>query len=127
MYPLFKPFAIVAEGAGVLEGKPMTRHSLKTMDCEGFLRAFTDEWRDLQVQHKVDLQLTVRPSDRRGVLLHTLKAWSADLPLADFPKASVRVEFPSASVQSYEAFMFSLTTKLARVLELRERYPEGKG
>jgi len=105
----------------------MSRHSIKTSDGEGFLRAMTDEWADLKKQYEVDLILTVKPSDRRGVLVHWLKAFKASEPLAEFPMASVRVEYPSAAVQTYEAFMFQLVTKLARVIELRLRYPEGKG
>jgi len=104
----------------------MTRHTLRTADGEGFIRAFTDEWKDIEQMYEVKLHLSIEPTGRKGILLHRLTAWLCVGGSRDFPQASVRVEYPSSQVQSYEAFLYSLGVKLERVLEMQKAYPEGR-
>lgn len=105
----------------------MARYKLKTADGEGFLRAFWDEWRDIELAYGLHLKLKVLPSERRGILVHWLEAWKDRPETTAFPKGSVRLEYPSSQVQSYEAFLYALGVKLSRLLEMQVRYPEGKG
>jgi len=104
----------------------MARHTLRTGDGEGFLRAAWDMWSDIELNETVKLSLAVMPTSRKGVFRFRLSAWrEEDTPTA-FPQAAVALEYPTAQVQSLEAFLYALTVKLDRVIELQQRYPEGK-
>lgn len=105
----------------------MGRHALKAADGEGFLRAFWDAWVDLEKDHEVRLRLWIEPTTRKGVFTNRLVAWLKVGGSQDFPQASVRVEYPSSQVQSYEAFLYTLVVKLERVIEMQAKYPEGRG
>lgn len=104
----------------------MGRHAIKSADGEGFLRAFWDAWKDLEADHDIRLALLVEPTTRKGIFTHRLQGWLKVGGSKDFPQASVRVEYPSSQVQTYEAFLYTLVVKLERVFENQARYPEGK-
>jgi len=104
----------------------MARHTLKTSDGEGFLRAAWDMWADLEMEGELRVELVVKPTGRKGVFWFRLAGWSNDGMPTGYPKASVSAEYPTAQVQSLEAFLYALTVKLDRVIELQARYPEGK-
>jgi len=104
----------------------MGRHTLKTGDGEGFLRAAWDMWRDIELDGEFRVEMVVKPTGRKGVFWFRLAAWLNDGPPTAYAKASVTAEYPTAQVQGLEAFLYALTVKLDRVIELQARYPEGK-
>jgi hypothetical protein len=105
-------------------GKP--KPSLNSNDKEGFLRAFTDEWLDLQVEYHVVLEFTVEPSSRKGVLRFTVTALDPDDGRTTLAQAYYQCEYPTAAVQSVEACMFACMVKLERILRDRKAHPMGK-
>ena len=95
----------------------MGKTQLRAGDPEGFLRAFTDEVGDLQKLFHVRIVGEFVPTTRRGVLQFTLAAWKLSGGCKDFPMARIRLDFPSAQVQSLEAFLFSLVVRMNAMLE----------
>jgi len=106
----------------------MAKHrlSLKSNDKEGFLRAFTDEWRDLQQTYGVVLEFVVEPSLRGGVLRLTVSALSPLDGHAGLTTAYYQCEYPTAAVESLEACLFRCMCRLERVLRDRAAFPSGK-
>jgi len=105
----------------------MARQSLRTSDGQGFLRAFTDEWKDTEKQYEVLITMSVEPSKRKGVLEHRLVAWGEGERRGSISKAAYTFEYPTSMVATYEAFLFQGMTRLARILEGQKLYPGGKG
>jgi len=105
----------------------MAKNRLSSADGPGFLRAFTDNWADLESEYQVYLQMRVGPSSRKGVLELRLSAWSEQERRGQHPKAAYTWNFPSAAVETFEASYFQAVTRLARILEQQRKWPEGKG
>ena len=109
---------------GLLMGKH--KPSLNSNDKEGFLRAFTDEWAELQLEYSVVLEFTVEPSSRKGVVRLCLTALSPQDGRTGLATAYYQCEYPTAAVQSLEACLFATTVKLERLLRDRRAHPMGK-
>jgi len=104
----------------------MARHRLKANDGEGFIRAFTDELAELQLDHRVCLVLWVSPSSRKGVIKLELSAVE-DKDAPDMRVvAKYTTEYPTASVGSLEACMFQCAVKIGRLLRDGVRFPMGR-
>jgi hypothetical protein len=104
----------------------MARHTLRTSDGEGFLRAFTDAWQDAEADHKVLIQMNVHLSRRRGVLGLTLAAVPEGEPAPVHPQAKYTVEYPTAAVATFEAALYQAMVKLERILDQQRKWPMGK-
>lgn len=100
--------------------------SLASNDKEGFLRAFTDEWADLQLEYGIVMEFTIEPSLRKGVLRLCATALSAQDGRTGLLPAYYQCEYPTAAVQSFEAALFSCMAKLERLLRDRRAFPMGK-
>lgn len=100
--------------------------SLKSNDKEGFIRAFTDEWRDLQHDYHVVLEFVVEPAHRAGVLRLSLTALSAQNGHTGPAAAYYQCEYPTAALESFEACLFRCAVRLERVLRDRQQFPQGK-
>lgn len=100
--------------------------SLKSNDKEGFLRAFTDEWMDMQLEYGVVLEFVVEPTNRKGVLRLTLSALSPKNGHTGLSTAYYQCEYPTAAVQTLEACLYAASVKLERVLRDRKAHPSGK-
>lgn len=125
MYALVSPFVVRGvDKGGLLVGKHKV--SLNSNDKEGFLRAMTDEWMELQIEYSVVLEFTVEPSSRKGVLRFTVTALDPDDGRTTLASAYYQCEYPTAAVQSIEACMFACMVKLERILRDKRAYPKGK-
>jgi len=100
--------------------------SLKSNDKEGFIRAFTDEWTDLEEVHGVSLVFGVKPSDRKGVLRLYVWAYDAKNGVVPFNKVEYSCEYPTAAVESFEACLYRCLVRLERVVRDRQQFPMGK-
>jgi len=100
--------------------------SLHSNDKEGFIRAFTDEWAELEIEYDCLVEFFICPTNRKGVLRLTSKAVRAGgVPLVD-TVALYSCEFPTAAVESLEACLFRSLIQLGRILHARYAYPLGK-
>jgi len=106
----------------VAKSKP----SLHSNDKEGFIRAFTEEWVELQVEYQGYVKFDLATSSRRGVMRFTCSfVRAADGP-EDEVVALYSCEYPTAAVQSLEACLFRCLIQLGRILQARYAYPLGK-
>jgi len=120
-------FPSVVGGLTTSEGYTVkTKPSLKSNDKEGFIRALTDEWADLQKEYQVVLEMTVEPAMRKGVLRITLTALSPSDGRTGLATAYYSCEYPTAAVESLEACLFRCAVRLERVLRDRKAHPMGK-
>lgn len=125
MYALVAPLSVRGlDKGGLLMGKH--KPSLASNDKEGFLRAVTDEWAEIQIDHKVVLEFTIEPAGRKGVLRLNVVALSPDNGHTGLAMAYYQCEYPTAAVQSVEACLFACMVKLERVLRDRRDHPMGK-
>lgn len=100
--------------------------SLRSNDKEGFLRAFTDEWAELQLEYQVVLEMTIEPAGRKGILRVNLSALSPQDGHTGLLPAYYQCEYPTSAVESLEACLFRCATKLERLLRDRRAHPMGK-
>lgn len=105
----------------------MAKNRLSSADGPGFLRAFTDNWADVEAEYEVYLQMRVSPSKQKGVLEMRISAWSEEDRRGARPRAAYTWVYPSAAVETLEAAYFQAITRLARILEQQRKWPEGKG
>lgn len=105
---------------------PRSKPSLHSNDKEGFIRAFTDEWSDLQLEYGVVLEMVVEPSDRRGVLRITLTAHRASEGRTGLARAYYQCEYPSSQVESLECCLYRCGIRLERILRDAKAHPMGK-
>lgn len=105
----------------------MGRHQLSSRDGEGFLRAFTDLWADLE--HDLDVRFTfeVFRTARKGVLQLVLCAYDVPVDVPQGYRAKYTCEYPTAAVQSFEAAFYSALLHLDRQLADMQQFPEGRG
>lgn len=103
----------------------MSRRALHAADGEGFLRAFTDEWQDLEAVYRVQITTALGLTGRKGVLRVVLVAMDARLDGPVRVKAKYSVEYPTAAVATFEAALFQAMTKLERMLYYQGVYPSG--
>lgn len=104
----------------------MAKNRLSSADGPGFLRAFTDNWRDLELDYGVYITMRVQPASQKGVLEHRLSAWHEGERRGTSPQAAYTATFPSAQAQTYEACLFQAIVRLGRILEQQRKWPEGK-
>jgi len=104
----------------------MARHKLSSSDGEGFLRAFHDSLRDTESNHQVEVIITMRLSDRKGVVVVVLRAYKAGERDAAYPQAQYSREYPTAAVGSFEAALYQASVKLDHILTQQELWPMGK-
>lgn len=106
----------------------MAKHkpSLHSNDKTGFLRAVTDEWKDLQMEYQVVLEMVLEPSGRAGVMRVSVVALSPQDGHTGLALASYQCEYPTAAVESLEACLFRCMVRLERVLRDRKAHPQGK-
>jgi len=98
----------------------------KSSDGEGFLRAFTDMWEDICVNHDVLLTMMVLPSGRKGVIILRVSAWPRVTGTDGRAHASYSCEYPTAAIASLEAWMFAALNKLDRMLLDKSLHPMGR-
>jgi len=103
-----------------------TKPSLHSNDKEGFIRAFTDEWADIELEYQVALGLEMRPSTRKGVIRIEVVAGRPADGHARNKVALYSSEYPTAAVESFEACLFRSLVQLERILQARYAYPLGK-
>lgn len=103
-----------------------SKPSLKSNDKEGFIRAFTDEWSDMQKEYDIVLEFTVEPTFRKGVLRFCLTALSPSDGHTGLAAATYQCEYPTAAVESLEACLFRCAVRLERVLRDKRAHPMGK-
>jgi len=103
-----------------------SKPSLHSHDKEGFLRAFTDEWADVQAMHRCVLEFTIEPSNRRGVVKFTIVALSPSDRFQGLTGARYQCEYPTAQVESVEACLFRCIVQLERILRDRLVHPSGR-
>lgn len=103
-----------------------SKPSLHSNDKEGMLRAFYDEWIDMQKTYHIVLEFIVEVTERKGVLRFTICALHPFDGLVRQKMAYYQCEYPTAQVQSLEAALFRCTVQLERILRDRSAYPQGK-
>lgn len=104
----------------------MARKALKTSDGEGFLRAFTDEWADLESTYGVYLQMRVSPTPRKGVLELRVSAWGEQERRGHQPRAAYTASYPTAQVGTLEACLYQSLVRLEHILAQQLKWPMGK-
>jgi hypothetical protein len=104
----------------------MAKNRLSSADGPGFLRAFCDNWRDLELDYGVLITMRVEPAAQKGVVEFRLSAWQEGDRRGRFPQAAYTASYPSASVQTLEACLFQAAVRLGRILEGQRKWPEGK-
>jgi hypothetical protein len=105
----------------------MAKTNLKASDGEGFLRAYHDELKDLELNFGVLITARIDLTPRRGVLVFNLTAWSVRDRRGEIPAAQYGAEYPTAQVGTLEAFLYQSVVKLGRVLSDAHKFPMGKG
>jgi hypothetical protein len=104
----------------------MAKNRLSSADGPGFIRAFTDNWEDIESTYGVYLQMRVSPTPRKGVIELRISAWKEQERRGSFPQAAYTGSYPSAAVETFEACFFQAMARLARILEGQARWPAGK-
>jgi hypothetical protein len=100
--------------------------SLRSNDKEGFVRAFTDEWLDMEKEYQVVLEMTISPSDRKGITRLAVTAYKAGEGHTGLAQGVYSCEFPTAAVESFEACLYRCVIRLERVIRDRRDFPMGK-
>lgn len=103
-----------------------SKPSLKSNDKEGFLRALTDEWVDLEKDQGVVLEMGIRPAGRKGLISVSLTAYKANEGHTGIAQAHYACEYPTAQLEGLEACLFRCAVRLGRVLADRRAFPMGK-
>jgi len=104
----------------------MSRKPLKAADSEGFLRAFTDEWAELELEHKVCLGFWLKPTSRKGVLALTVTAVEdVDTPDTRL-RAKYTCEYPTAAVGTFEACLYQCMVRVGRIMREQVKWPMGR-
>lgn len=104
----------------------MAKNRLSSADGPGFLRAFTDNWADLESEYDVLIQMRTSPGKQKGVLELRLSAWTERDRRGHYPAAAYTFSYPTSEVQTFEAAFFQAITRLARILEQQRKWPQGK-
>ena len=105
----------------------MAKNKLNSADGEGFLRAFTDAWRDLEIEEDCTLQVMLSPSGRKGIVEIKLTAYEIGADTHTRVVARYSGEYPTAAIGSLEATLYQAVVRLERVVVDARRYREGKG
>lgn len=100
--------------------------SIHSNDKEGFVRAFTDEWADLEKDYGIVVEFTLAPSGRKGILRLCATALDPRTGHTGLIPSYYQCEYPTSAVQSVEAALFSCMVKLERLLRDRRDHPSGK-
>ena len=100
---------------------------LRSNDTRGMLIACTDQWVDTEQTYDVLINLTCMHTVQRGVLEYKATAFEArgDGQLVSI--ASITRLYPNAQVESYEAHLYTLQVRLARLLEDRREDTRREG
>jgi len=103
-----------------------SKPSLKSNDKEGFIRAFTDEWADLEAEYQAHVMVGLEPTGRKGVFrLVAVAVWPAESD-QEVERVKYACEYPTAAVESLEACLFRCLIRLGRTLRDRKQFPMGK-
>jgi len=105
----------------------MSRNKLNSGDGEGFLRALTDAWFDLEKDEDIHLQLMMAPTHRKGVVSIVLKAYEEGVEGNTEVVATYQTDYPSAAVSSLEATLYQSLIRLERIVVDARRWPSGRG
>jgi hypothetical protein len=105
----------------------MSKNKFSSGDGEGFLRATTDAWKDLELETGLHLSLRLSPTGRKGVMRVELQALEEDDMGITGVFASYATEYPSAAVSSLEATLYQSVIRLERVVLDANRWPSGRG
>jgi len=105
----------------------MGRNKLNSGDGEGFLRAFWDAWRDLELEEKVVVSADVHLTPRKGVLSIVLMAYEEVEEGTERVAGRYLVEYPSSAVSTLEATLYQALVRLERIVVDGHRWPSGRG
>jgi len=104
----------------------MAKTKLLSGDATGFLRAYCDEWKDVELERGVLLTMRSEPTGRRGVLAFVWSAWAEQERRGGHPIAQYSAEYPNSQVGTLEAFLYQSIVKLDRILRDGQMFPSGK-
>jgi len=104
----------------------MSRHRLSASDGEGFLRAFTELWAEIEAHYRVEVTCDIRPSNRKGLIIITLASWRIGAAREGGPVARYSVEYPTAAISTLEGWMYASLNKLDRMLMDKLAWPAGR-
>jgi len=121
------PLLIAGRGVDKKEVSAVARNKLSSADGEGFLRAMTDAWRDLEIEEDCRLQLFVVPTSQKGVVNISLTALQEGVEGLTEVIGRYSVTYPSAAVSSLEATLYQSIIRLERIIVDAQRWPAGKG
>lgn len=104
----------------------MAKSPLKAGDGVGFIRAYTDELRETEHEYGVYIFSQMGVSGQRGVLEFRFTAWKQEDRRGERPEASYVATYPTAHVQSLEAFLYQCLVRLSMQLRDKKRWPLGR-
>jgi hypothetical protein len=104
----------------------MARTQLRAGDGEGFLRAFHDAVRDLELAYSCTVSCSLGLTGRKGVLLFELTARSKREGANDPVIGKYTCEYPTAQVGTLEAALYASAVRLERVVADWDTYPAGR-
>ena len=82
-----------------------------------FTRAAHDELADCMHKYKVACAVALLPAQERGFWLLVVEAFDLDQIASERPVCSWQGYWPNAGVQSFEAFLYSASHRLVRMVE----------
>lgn len=94
----------------------MARHATKSSDGEGFLRAFTDAWADLEADTDYRLQIELFRTARKGIVQFRVRAYRVPVDVNEGYFVAYQMEYPTAQVGTLEAAMYQSIVKIERLL-----------
>jgi len=103
-----------------------SKPSLKSNDLTGFLRAVTDEWKEIEHVYEVRLEMVIEPAGRGGILRISLTALDPARGHVALVNGYYQCEYPTAQVESLEACLYRCCIRLERVLRDARSHPMGK-
>lgn len=98
-----------------------SQYSARVKMGEEFVRAYHDQVVDLEVRFDLRVETRVFLSTRKGVLVVTMSAHEPQAPPCAASKARVVGEYPNATAQALEAFLYSQSHKLYVMCEAMRR------
>lgn len=103
----------------------MAHKPLRAGDGEGFLRAFTDAWRDTEIEYDVVISMLVRRTSQKGVLALLLRADGIGEEDDHSAIWTYEVRYPSAQVGTFEAALYQAMVRLERLVADAQAHPSG--
>ena len=84
---------------------------------EEFTRAFWDQVRDVEAEYGVVISAAIVPDRRKGVITVCLQASIVQEGNQRHQVATIQGDYPNATAQALEAFLYSQSFKLARMID----------